>query len=98
MSTFTVFKGAALAVCVATSAFSLPSMATEDGLCNKNLAINYFLAPEATPQLVEWLRVAYGAHEVRVERPGEAFTKEFNAFRLRVLVDEENVLITQMCG
>ena len=98
MSTVTVVKGAALAACVAISAFSLPSMAAEDGLCNKNMAINYFLAPEATPQLVEWLRIAYGAHGVRVERPGEAFTKEFNAFRLRVLVDEENILIKQMCG
>lgn len=98
MSTFTVIKGAALTACLAISASSLPAMAAEDGLCNKNMAINYLWAPAATPQLVEWLRIAYGAHEIRIERPGEAFTKEFNAFRLRVLVDEENVLITQMCG
>ena len=44
MSTFTVVKGAALAASVAISAFSLPSMAAEDGLRNKNMAINYFFS------------------------------------------------------
>lgn len=98
MSISTVIKRAALAATVAVSAISLQAMAAEDGKCNTNMAINYVKAPEVTPQLVEWLRTAYSALEVRVERPGEAHTKEFNAFRLRILVTEDNLLSTQICG
>ena len=98
MSISTVIKCAALAATVAVSTFSLQAMAGEDGKCNTNMVINYVIAPEVTPQLVEWLRTAYNAQEVRIERPGETHTKEFNAFRLRVLVDEDNILNKQICG
>lgn len=98
MSISKIIKGAALAATVAISAISLQAMAAEDGKCNTNMVINYVIAPEITPQLVEWLRTAYSAQEVRVERPAEALTKEFNAFRLRVLVDEDNLLSKQICG
>ena len=98
MSISTVFKRAALAATVAVSTLSLQAMAGEDGKCNTNMAINYLVPPKVTPQLVEQLRTAYGAQEVRIERPGEAHTKEFNPFRLRLLVNEDNFLNTQICG
>ncbi|MCU1727266.1 I78 family peptidase inhibitor [Pseudomonas sp. 7P_10.2_Bac1] len=98
MTTFTAMKGVLLAGSVILGAVSLPAMANEEGKCNTDLALNYVVAPKATPELVEFLRKTYGAKEVRVERLGEAHTKEFNAYRLRVLVDENDMLARQFCG
>ncbi|MEB0205052.1 I78 family peptidase inhibitor [Pseudomonas sp. CCC3.1] len=98
MSGFNVLKGVLLATGVVLGTASLPAMASEDGKCNTNLALNYVVAPVVTPELVELLRTSYGAKEARVERPGEAFTKEFNAYRLRVLADKDNTLVRQICG
>lgn len=98
MSGFNVLKGVLLATGVVLGAASLPAMANEDGKCNTNLAINYIVAPVVTPELVEFLRTSYGAKEARAERPGEAYTKEFNVYRLRVLADKDNRLVRQICG
>ena len=98
MSKTTVSKSAALAASMMLAAFSLPAMAAEEGLCDKNLALNYVVAPEVTPQLVELWRNTYGAREVRVEVPGKGYTKEYNSYRLRVLVNEGNKLSSLSCG
>lgn len=98
MSVFNVLKGVLLATGVVLSAASLPAMASEDGKCNTNLALNHVVAPAVTPELVELLRTSYGAKEARVERPGEAYTTEFNAYRLRVLANKDNILAGQICG
>ncbi|KAB0484414.1 I78 family peptidase inhibitor [Pseudomonas psychrophila] len=98
MSKMTVSKIAALAASMMLAALSLPAMAAEEGLCDKNLTLNYVVAPEVTPQLVEFWRNIYGAREVRVEVPGEGYTKEFNRYRLRVLVNEGKKLSSLSCG
>ena len=98
MSKTTVSKSAALAASMMLAAFSLPAMAAEEGLCDKNLTLNYVVAPEVTPQLVELWRNTYGAREVRVEVPGQGYTKEFNSFRLRVSVSEDKTLQYLACG
>ena len=98
MSKMTVSKIAALAASMMLAALSLPAMAAEEGLCDKNLTLNYVVAPEVTPQLVEFWRNIYGAREVRVEVPCEGYTKEFNSYRLRVLVNEGKKLSSLSCG
>ena len=97
MTAFTTLKGVLLAG-VVLSAASLPAMASENGKCNTNLAINYLVPPEATPQVIEFLRTSYGAKDVRIEHPGKGYTKEYNAYRLRVLVDDQNRVGSQICG
>ena len=97
MTAFTTLKGVLLAG-VVLSAASLPAMASENGKCNTNLAINYLVPPQATPEVVEFLRTSYGAKDVRIEHPGKGYTKEYNAYRLRVLVDDQNRVGSQICG
>ena len=98
MTAFTTIKGVLLAGAVVLGAVPLTATASENGLCNSNLAINYLVPPVATPELVESLRITYGAAEVRVEHPGKGYTKEYNAYRLRVLVDDQNRVGSQICG
>ena len=64
MTTFTTTKGVLLAGAVILGAVSLTAVAGENGKCNTNLAINYLVPPEATPQVVEFLRTSYGAKDV----------------------------------
>ena len=97
MTAFTTLKGVLLAG-VVLSAASLPAMASENGKCNTNLTINYLVPPQATPEVVEFLRTSYGAKDVRIEHPGKGYTKEYNAYRLRVLVDDQNRVGSQICG
>lgn len=97
MTAFTTLKGVLLAG-VVLSAASLPAMASENGKCNTNLAINYLVPPQATPEVIEFLRTSYGAKDVRIEHPGKGYTKEYNAYRLRVLVDDQNRVGSQICG
>lgn len=98
MTAFTTIKGVLLAGAVVLGAVPLTAVADENGICNTNLAINFLVAPQATPELVEFLRVTYGAKQVRVEHPGKGYTKEFNPTRLRVLVDDQNRVGSQICG
>ena len=97
MSKMTVSKIAALAASMMLAALSLPAMAEEGGKC-KTVTINFLVAPEATPALLEMLRRESGATELRVERPGVGYTREYNADRLRVMVDENNLMQRYMCG
>ena len=98
MKITTGFKSVTLAACVVLGAFSLPAMADADGKCDRNLAIDYLVAPEATPKLVEFLRNAYGAKVVRVELPGKGYSKELDSYRLKIQVNENNMLVRQYCG
>ena len=98
MTAFTTLKGVLLAGVVVLSAASLPAMAGENGKCNTNMTINYLVPPEATPKVIEFLRTSYGAKDVRIEHPGKGYTKEYNAYRLRVLVDGQNRVGSQICG
>ena len=52
----------------------------------------------ATDQLVERARLASGAETVRIVRPDEAYTMEFNPDRLNLEVDETDRVIEVRCG
>jgi hypothetical protein len=52
----------------------------------------------ATERVAERARMAAGAETVRLLRPGEAHTMEFNANRLNLEVDEGNVIRDVRCG
>lgn len=97
MSSLNALKSLLLATSVSLGFCSMPAMAEEDGKC-KTVAINFLVAPEATPALLEMLRRESGATEIRVEVPGKGYTKEYNADRLRVMVDENNLMQSYMCG
>ena len=97
MSSLNALKSLLLATSVSLGFCSMPAMAEEDGKC-KTVAINFLVAPEATPALLEMLRRESGATELRVERPGIGYTREHNADRLRVVVDENNLMQSYMCG
>ena len=97
MSGSNVLKSLILATSVALGYCSLPATAAEDRQC-KAVTIDFLVAPEATPALLEMLRRESGATELRVERPGHGYTREFNAYRLRVMVDENNFMQSYMCG
>ncbi|OZY43624.1 hypothetical protein CJF43_01260 [Pseudomonas fragi] len=97
MSSLKVLKSLLLATSVTLGFCSMPAMAEEDGKC-KAVTINFLVAPEATPALLEMLRRESGATEIRVEVPGKGYSKEYNADRLRVIVDENNLMQSFMCG
>ena len=97
MSSLNTLKRLLLTTSVLLGFCSIPAMAEEDGKC-KTVAINFLVAPEATPALLEMLRRETGATEIRVEEPGKGYTKEFNSYRLRVLVNEGNKLSSLSCG
>lgn len=52
----------------------------------------------AADELVEQARTDAGADSVRVLRPGQAVTLEFNGARLNVEVDEDNRIVSLRCG
>jgi hypothetical protein len=65
------------------------------------LAIYGFL--KLTPEQFEFIRKSHGAREIRVEREGETYSQEFNAYRVRVFVgmDESRgyeTVSTGTCG
>ena len=97
MSSLNVLKNLLLATSVILGVCSTPAMAEQGGKC-KEVTINFLVAPEATPALLEMLRRESGATELRVERPGIGYTREHNADRLRVVVDENNLMQSYMCG
>lgn len=97
MSSLNVLKSLLLATSVVLGVCSMPAMAEEGGKC-KTVTINFLVAPEATPALLEMLRRETGATEIRVEEPGKGYTKEYNADRLRVIVDGNNLMQSFMCG
>ena len=97
MSDSTVSRGLVLVVSVVLGACSMPAMADQPGQC-KAFTINFPVAPEATPALLEMLRKESGATEVRLEVPGKGYTKDYRYDRLRVIVDENNIMQRYMCG
>ena len=97
MSSLNALKRLLVASSVVLGVCSTPAMAEQGGKC-KQVAINFLVAPEATPALLEMLRRETGATEIRVEEPGKGYTKEHNADRLRVIVDGNNLMQSFMCG
>ena len=86
-----------LATSLVLGACSMPAMAAQEGQC-KAFTVNFLVAPEVTPALLEMLRKESGATLARVEKPGDIFTQEVNPNRLRVIVDKNNILVRYLCG
>ena len=102
MPKITYLKGAALTALIALSIGTLEVSASENvaeaGLCNGNFGFNTLVPTQATPQLLESLRLMSGAAIVRHERPGETYTQEHRSDRLRVFSNEENFYSHFQCG
>jgi NDP-sugar pyrophosphorylase family protein len=99
----TVLKGFVLTASMVLATTSFSAMAEdEDGKCRPSY-LSYIWLPEATPEQFEFIRKSHGAREIRVEREGETYSQEFNAYRVRVFVgmDESRgyeTVSTGTCG
>ena len=97
MFNFNAVTRLVLAISLVLGACSMPAMAVQAGQC-KAFTVNFLVAPEVTPALLEMLRKESGATLARVEKPGDIFTQEVNPNRLRVIVDKNNILVRYLCG
>ena len=99
MNTLFNMKKAAIACLVVLGAGSVQASASEQepGTCSLDFALTKILHA-ATPEFVESIRQRSGATVVRVERPGQVYTMEYNADRLRVIVNKNNIIQGYMCG
>ena len=99
MSTLFNMKKAAIACLAVLGAGSAQVSASEReaGKCSLDFALTQILHA-ATPEFVESIRQRSGATVVRIERPGEGYTKEYDADRLRIIVNQNNIIQGYMCG
>lgn len=103
MFNFNAVTRLVLAISLVLGACSMPAMAAQAGQAGqagqcKAFTVNFLVAPEVTPALLEMLRKESGATLARVEKPGDIFTQEVNPNRLRVIVDKNNILVRYLCG
>ena len=73
-----------------------PPMIAPEG-CNE-AAAQFAVAKTADAKLVEEVRVKSGAQRVRVIRPGQMVTMEFDAGRLSLDLDEKGKVVRARCG
>lgn len=99
MNTLFNMKKVAIACSIVLWAGSVQVSAAESepGKCNLDFAQTKILHA-ATPEFVESIRQRSGATVTRVERPGEIYTNEYNADRLRVIVNKNNIIQHYVCG
>lgn len=67
------------------------------GQCNAAPAQS-FVGKDSTASVIEAARVQSGAHMARVLHPGQVITKEYNAQRLNLLVDDNGRITAIRCG
>lgn len=67
------------------------------GLCNAQPA-QAVVGQASTASVMESARARSGAEMARILRPGQMITKEFNAQRLNLQVDEAGRIISVYCG
>ena len=67
------------------------------GQCNAAPAQS-FVGKDSTASVIEAARVQSGAHMARVLRPGQMITKEYNAQRLNLVVDDNGRVTAVRCG
>jgi len=53
---------------------------------------------DSTASVIEAARVQSGAHMARVLHPGQMITKEYNAQRLNLMVDDNGRITAVRCG
>ncbi|MFP3516195.1 I78 family peptidase inhibitor [Pseudomonas sp. SIMBA_077] len=90
-----VVVACSISLCVGSVQVS--AVESESGKCNLDFAQTRILHA-ATPEFVESIRLRSGATVARVERPGEVYEMEYNADRLRVIVNKNNIIQHYMCG
>lgn len=92
-------KTAALVGLVTLGLGALEASASDSvaGKCHLDFALTKMMHP-ATPEFLEDIRNRSGSAVVRLEKPGQKFTQEFRDDRLRVIVDENNIMQRYLCG
>lgn len=68
-----------------------------EGKCDAKAAQAY-IGKTANAEVMAQAKAAAGASNVRTLRPGQMVTMEFNAGRLNLDVDENNVITNARCG
>ena len=86
-----------LAGCASLGPTTGPTGAPLGGTCNAGPAQSA-IGKSSTAKVVEAARVSAGALMVRILRPGQMVTKEFDAERLNLEVDAAGRIIAARCG
>lgn len=86
-----------LAGCASPGPATGPTGAPLGGICNAAPAQS-FVGQNSTAKVVEAARVSAGALMVRILRPGQMVTKEFDAQRLNLEVNAAGRIIAVRCG
>ncbi|MDR3427353.1 I78 family peptidase inhibitor [Silvimonas sp.] len=88
-----------LAVALAGCSASQPDAMTmaSPGACNAE-PVQALVGKTSTPELVEMARQQSASKLVRVIKPGDAVTMDFNTQRLNLDVDEAGVIKKAACG
>ncbi len=97
---FIMVAGAALAACAQPQPTIPPAPAPPmiaPGQCNENAA-RFALGRAADTKLAEEARARAGAIRVRMVRPGEMVTMEFDPSRLTLEVDAAGKVFAARCG
>jgi hypothetical protein len=87
----------ALSACAGGPAASAPASAPSSGPCNAAPA-QFAVDRNANAALEEEARTRAGAKTVRVLKPGQMVTMEFNAERLSLTVDDAGRVTRVSCG
>ncbi|MCO5111557.1 MAG: I78 family peptidase inhibitor [Burkholderiaceae bacterium] len=88
---------AVLAGCASPGPATGPTGAPLGGTCNAGPAQSA-VGKSSTAKVVEAARVSAGALMVRILRPGQMVTKEFDPERLNLEVDAAGRIIAARCG
>lgn len=86
-----------LAGCASPGPTTGPTGAPLGGTCNAGPAQSA-IGKSSTAKVVEAARVSAGALMVRILRPGQMVTKEFDPERLNLEVDAAGRIIAARCG
>ena len=86
-----------LAGCASQGPATGPTGAPLGGTCNAQPAQSA-IGKSSTAKVVEAARVSAGALMVRILRPGQMITKEFDAERLNLEVDAAGRIVAVRCG
>jgi hypothetical protein len=98
-----VLLALSLAACAAAPQQGQPQPTADDpaviraGACDAK-TLSWALGQLADDALIERARSEAGAQTVRMLRPGVMITREFNATRLNIRVDNDRKVLATSCG
>ena len=81
----------------ASAPASMPSSYSDGQQCNADLAESA-VGQKAGPDMLESYRDKAGAKQARILRPRDVITMEYNAERLNLRVDEQDMVISVNCS